>query len=73
MIVNHSAFCSYSRASIQATNITCTTNALASDPPMSGPVMVMIDGATVSSDSVQYNYTLNPEFYSVFPTNTIPG
>ena len=59
-------FYPHSRTSIQATNISCTTVALiASDPPMSGPVMVMIDSATVSDDSVQYNYTLNPEFNSL--------
>ena len=40
---------------------------------MSGLVRVMIDGATVSSVSVQYNYTLNPEFYNVIPQSTILG
>ena len=64
----------YSQASIQATSINCTTMALtASDPPVSGAVMVMIDNATADNSSVQYNYTLNPEFYSVSPTNTILG
>ena len=64
----------YSRANIRATNITCTTKALiASNPPINGPVMVMIDGATASNNSIQYNYTLNPEFYSVLPMNTILG
>jgi hypothetical protein len=40
---------------------------------MGGPVMVMIDSAPVSNDSVQYNYTLNPEFYNVIPSTTILG
>ena len=67
-------FASHSRDSIQATSINCTTAAFtASDPPMSGAVMVMIDGATASDSSVQYSYTLNPEFYNVIPSTTIPG
>ena len=45
----------------------------ASDPPVSGAVMVMIDGATASDSSVQYSYTLNPEFYNVIPSTTILG
>ena len=64
----------HSRASIQSTNINCTTMEFtASDPPMNGAVMVMIDSATVSNNSVQYNYTPNPEFFSVTPANTIVG
>jgi hypothetical protein len=64
----------HSRDSVQATSINCTTVALtASDPPMGGPVMVMIDGATANSNQVQYNYTPNPEFYNVIPSTTILG
>ena len=64
----------YSRASIQATSINCTTVAFTdSDPPMSGLVMGMIDNATASNISVQYNYTPNPEFYNVIPSNAILG
>ena len=64
----------HSRMSIQATNITCTTvEFTASAPPVNGTVMVMIDSATISSNSVEYTYTPNPEFYSVTPSNTILG
>ena len=74
LIVNNDGFYPHSRASIGATNITCTTvEFTASAPPMGGTVMVMIDSATVSNISVQYSYTLNPEFHSVTPMNTILG
>ena len=64
----------YSRDSINATSINCTTMAfIASDPPVSGAVMVMIDNAPVTNSSVQYSYTLNPEFYNVIPSTTILG
>ena len=70
----YNGFYLHSRDSIQATSINCTNMAFtASDPPMSGAVMVMIDNATADNISVQYNYTLNPDFYSVIPTNTILG
>jgi hypothetical protein len=38
---------------------------------MGGLVMVMIDNALVSNDSVQFNFTPNPEFYNVIPSTTI--
>ena len=64
----------HSRASISATSINCTTMAFtASDPPVSGAVTVMIDNAAVTNGSVQYSYTLNPEFYNVIPSTTILG
>ena len=67
-------FYPHSQASIQLTIINCTTvEFTASAPPMSGAVMIMIDSATISNNSVEYMYTLNPEFYSVTPTNTILG
>ena len=75
LVVNY-GFYNYpnSRASISATSINCTTMAFtSSEPPVSGAVMVMIDNATADNSRVQYNYTPNPEFYSVSPTNTILG
>ena len=60
--------------SIQADSITCTTLALTGAvPPLMGPVVVTIDSATISSSSVQFTYTLNPEFHDVTPSNTIPS
>ena len=70
----YNGFYPHSQDSIQATSINCTTMAVTdSDPPVNGVVMVMIDNATAESSSVQYNYTLNPEFYNVIPSTTILG
>ena len=62
----------HSRAFIQMDSINCTTSEPAGlSPPMSGPVMVFIDSATVNNTSVQFTYTLNPELVSVTPSETI--
>lgn len=60
---------------VQVDIITCSTLPLSNTIalPLSGPVSVLIDSATISNDSVQFTYTFNPEFYNVLPLNTIPA
>ena len=60
---------------VQADKIICTTlpSTNTSTLPLTSPVTVFIDSATISNDSVHFTYTFNPEFYSVFPSNTIPA
>lgn len=38
----------------------------------SGLVQISIDAATLFGDGMEYTYTDDPIFYSVYPKNTIP-
>ena len=60
---------------VQADRITCTTLSLTNltTLPLTSAVKVLIDSATIINDSVHFTYTFNPEFYSVYPSSTIPA
>ena len=69
--------CSQSQ-SIRIDTIVCTTQVFANasntpGPPVTGSVVVYIDNAIISNSSVNFTYTLNPEFKNITPSNTIPA
>ena len=60
---------------VQADKIICTTLPLTNltTLPLTSAVKVLIDSATIIDDSVHFTYTFNPEFYSIYPSITIPA